>query len=94
MAVGGNWGADVSWKLTGFARRIDNLISDVYDNPLYPQGVYVNVEGQVKVSGAEAAVHARLSQDFSLNASYTHTGSRDEGSSPQRDRTPEDFAKA
>ena len=48
----------------------------------------------MKVSGAEAAVQARLGQDFSLNASYTHTRSRDEGSSLQRDRTPVDFAKA
>ncbi len=40
LAVGGTWGANVSWKLTGFARRIDNLISDVYDDPAYPQGVY------------------------------------------------------
>jgi vitamin B12 transporter len=94
LAVGGTWGDSVSWKLTGFARRVDNLISDIYDDPAYPEGLYVNVEGQVKVSGAEAAVQARLGQDFSLNASYTHTQSRDEGSTLQRDRTPVDFAKA
>ncbi|WP_205691992.1 TonB-dependent receptor plug domain-containing protein [Caulobacter soli] len=94
LAIGGTWGDSVSWKLTGFGRRIDNLISDVYDDPAYPEGLYVNVDGLVKVSGAEAAVQARLGQDFSLNASYTHTRSRDEGSSLQRDRTPVDFAKA
>ncbi len=94
LAVGGTWGQAVSWKLTGFARRIDNLISDVYDDPAYPEGLYVNVDGRVKVSGAEASAQARLGSDFSLNASYTHTRSRDEGSSQQRDRTPVDFLKA
>lgn len=94
LAAGGVLGEAVSWKLTGFARRIDNLISDVYDNPTYPEGLYVNVAGQVRVSGAEAVVQARLSDAFSVNASYTHTKSRTQGSDLQRDRTPTDFAKA
>jgi len=93
LALGGAYG-DLSWKLTGFARRIDNLITDDYSNPAYPDGIYINVNEEVRVSGAEAAIQARLGQDFSLNASYTRTKSRNEGSNLQRDRTPVDFAKA
>ncbi|WP_454759532.1 TonB-dependent receptor plug domain-containing protein [Caulobacter segnis] len=94
VSAGGAFGEAVRWKLTGFARRIDNLISDTYDNPAYPESLYVNVAGQVRVSGAEGVVQARLSDAFSVNASYTHTRSRQQGSSLQRDRTPTDFAKA
>lgn len=94
VSAGGVFGETVTWKLTGFARRIDNLISDTYDNPAYPEGLYVNVAGQVRVSGAEAIVQARLSDAFNLNASYAHTRSRNQGSDLQRDRTPTDFAKA
>ena len=94
VSAGGVFGEAISWKLTGFARRIDNLISDNYDNPAYPEGLYVNVAGQVRVSGAEGIVQARLSDALSVNASYTHTQSRQQGSSLQRDRTPTDFAKA
>ena len=94
LALGGVQGDSLSWKLTAFARRIDNLITDDYSNPAYPDGIYINVDEEVRVSGAEAAIQARLGQDFSFNASYTHTKSRNEGSSLQRDRTPVDFAKA
>lgn len=95
LAVGGElarW--PVSWRLTGFARRIDSLIADAYDDPAYPDGVYVNVDGAVKVDGFEAAVSTPLPSDLRLDASYTYARSRDPGSARQRDRTPRMFAKA
>lgn len=95
IAVGGQAGRlPMSWRLTGFARRIDNLIGESYDDPAYPDGIYVNVAGTVKVDGFEAAVSADLGSDVSLDASYTYARSRDPGSDRQRDRTPRSFAKA
>ncbi|NQE60623.1 TonB-dependent siderophore receptor [Caulobacter sp. RHG1] len=95
LAIGGDLAAArVGWKLTGFSRRIDNLIADDYANPAYPDGIYVNVDGTVRVDGAEAAAQADLGAGFALNASYTYTQSRNAGASLQRDRTPRDFAKA
>lgn len=95
IAVGGALGdLPASWRLTGFSRRIDHLIADAYDDPAYPDGIYVNVAGTVKVDGFEAAVRADLTPDLSLDASYTYTRSREPGGSAQRDRTPRAFAKA
>ncbi|HEY6644862.1 TonB-dependent receptor plug domain-containing protein [Povalibacter sp.] len=84
----------LAWKLTGFARDVDNLIDVGYDDPAYPFGRYENVAGTVEVRGAEVALTAPLSELFRANASYTYTRSRDEGSDQQRPRTPERFAKA
>lgn len=93
LAVGGTAGA-LAWRLTGFARRIDNLIGEDYADPAYPEGLYVNGDGTVKVDGVEAAAAARLADGLTLDASYTYARSRDAGSSRQRDRIPRMFAKA
>lgn len=84
----------VTWQLTGFRRNIDNLIDIGYDNPAFPNGRYENVGGEVRVRGFEAQLIAPIGQAFSLNASYTHAQSRNQGSNLQRPRTPKDFAKA
>ncbi|MBB6094179.1 vitamin B12 transporter [Povalibacter uvarum] len=84
----------LAWLLTGFARDIDNLIDVGYDDPAYPNGRYENVVGTVEVRGAEASLTTPIGEAFKLNASYTYTRSRNEGSDLQRPRTPERFAKA
>lgn len=84
----------LGWRLTGFARDVDNLIDIGYDDPAYPNGRYENVAGTVEVRGAEASITAPLNDAFRIDASYTWTRSRDEGSDEQRPRTPQSFAKA
>lgn len=97
LSVGGSIALDesaVAWRLTGFARDVDNLIDTGYDDPAYPNGRYENVPGTVEVRGGEAAVVATVLTSFKLSTSYTYTRSRDEGSDLQRQRIPESFAKA
>lgn len=96
LSIGGSFGKSVraaNWKLTGFARDIDNLIDIGYDDPGYPNGRYENVAGTVEVRGVEAALGVPLGEDLRLQANYTWTRARDEGSSEQRARTPEQFTK-
>lgn len=96
LSAGGRFGDSAQaagWKLTGFARDIDNLIDIGFDDPEYPNGRYGNVVGTVTVRGAEAAITVPLGEALRLQASYTQTRSRDAGSSLQRQRTPEQFAK-
>lgn len=96
LSIGGNVALAsraLAWKVTGFARDIDNLIDVGYDEPAYPNGRYENVAGTVEVRGAEAALTAPLGNSFSVNTSYTYAQSRDEGSDLQRARTPLNFAK-
>lgn len=97
LSIGGRLplaGKALGWKLTGFARDIDNLIDIGFDDPVYPDGRYENVAGKVTVRGAEAALTAPLGDDLRVEASYTWTRSRDQGSDLQRARTPVSFAKA
>jgi vitamin B12 transporter len=83
----------LTWKVTAFARRIDNLIDISYTEPGYPDGIYVNVERRVNVRGGELQLGFRPAQAWEFNASYTYTRSRESGSRLQRDRTPEHFAR-
>ena len=96
-SVGGKLAAlqGVTWQLTGFARRIDNLITDVpSDLPQFPEGLYMNAEGRVKVTGLEALASAALTPDLRLEASYTYTRAREKGSTQQFIRIPTQLAKA
>ena len=55
-------------------------VGEDYADPAYPEGLYVNVDGTVKVDGFEAAAVARLADGLTLDASYTYARSRDAGS--------------
>jgi len=93
----GGWmrlGQGVSWQVTGFARRIDNLISGVYDLPAFPDGIYINAPRRVNTRGAEVTMNAALTEAWRVNASYTYARTRQEGSNQQFDRTPLHYAKA
>jgi vitamin B12 transporter len=80
-------------KATYFQRRITDLIDYYYNDPAFPNGTFINVNTKVNVQGAELVVDALLARDWQVMASYTFTRARDEGSTTQRDRTPEQFAK-
>lgn len=84
----------LTWKLTGFARDIDNLIDVGFDNPLYPDGRYENVAGEVRVRGTDLALSAALHPALNLSTSFTLSRARNAGSDLQRPRIPERFAKA
>lgn len=93
LAIGGQ-GGRFTWQLTGFARRIDDLIVDVYDQPAFPDGLYVNVDQRVRTRGFELSGSAALAVGVTARASYAYTRTRAEGSGQQFDRIPKAQAKA
>jgi vitamin B12 transporter len=92
LAVGGQ-GGRFTWQLTGFARKIDDLIVDVYDQPAFPDGIYINVDETVKTRGLELTGTAQLTDSISARGSYAYTRTRAEGAGQQFDRIPETQAK-
>lgn len=95
LAIGGKVEAawPVQWQVTAFARKVEDLIVDDYDQPAFPDGIYLNTNGQVKVSGAEARASLAFTPDLTLNAAYTYTRAREQGSGLQLARTPQNFFK-
>lgn len=93
LAMGAQHGR-FRWQATGFARKIDKLITDVYDQPAFPDGIYVNADRQVRVRGFELLAWVRLNADWNAQASYTRNRSRMLGASTQMERTPQQLAKA
>lgn len=72
LSIGGRLaGRKLTWQVTGFARRIDNLIDISYIEADYPDGIYVNVDRRVNVRGAEVQFGFRPAETWELNASYT-----------------------
>jgi outer membrane cobalamin receptor len=82
----------VSWRITGFWRTVDDLI-DVFDDGS-DNGVFMNMDEQVRTRGYEAQVDARLSETLSANVGYTWARTRPEGSDLQLQRVPESYVKA
>lgn len=73
LAVGGVLATarPLAWQLTGWRRRIENLIqADETDPPPGYTGIWVNTEGAVKVSGLEALLRGRLAGPLEFEASY------------------------
>lgn len=93
LAIGGQ-GQRFTWQLTGFARKVDDLIVDVYDLPGLPDGIYVNVDDSVKTRGFELTGTAQFTDEISGRATYTYTRTRAEGAGRQFDRIPEAQTKA
>jgi len=92
VSVGGQAGR-FTWQVTGFARKIDDLIVDVYDLPAFPDGLYVNVDETVRSRGLEFSGTARITDAISARASYAATRTRAEGAGQQFDRIPKAQAK-
>ncbi len=60
--------------VAGWKRQIVNLITaDTSNPPGGFTGVYVNINGKVDVSGAEAVVRSPIGNDFALTGSYTYS---------------------
>jgi outer membrane cobalamin receptor len=111
ISIGGAFGAGnmFQWQATGFARNIDNLISDVafadvgldaavlypdVDPALYANGLFFNVPGKVEVRGFELTGLADFGNGFTAVASYTNTESQSDSSNTQLARIPKDYFKA
>ncbi|AYO78577.1 TonB-dependent receptor plug domain-containing protein [Sphingobium yanoikuyae] len=87
-------GGAIRWKATWFNRRITDLIDTTYDDPAFPEGTYINVSDKVRARGAELELNADLTGGWGLSASYTWSRVRNQGSSVQRDRNPEQYGRA
>jgi outer membrane cobalamin receptor len=77
LAVGGHFtlaSRDLHWQLTGWRRKVDNLIvSDASNPPPGFSGLFVNIDDEVKVSGAELLLRGSVTQALSFDASYTYS---------------------
>jgi vitamin B12 transporter len=78
MALGGKFDIGFNQPLTvtlsGWKRQVTNLITTDNSNPPVGfEGVFVNINGKVKVSGAELDARAPLGNAFSVNGSYTYS---------------------
>jgi outer membrane cobalamin receptor len=69
----------LSWQLTGWDRRVDNLITTIpvdASTPPLPEGftrTYVNVSDEVKMTGAEILLRGAITEALSFDVSYTHS---------------------
>lgn len=82
-----------TWQVTGFARKIDDLIID-QPRAGFPEGIYENTAGKVKSRGLEVQATARLTDALSARGSYAYTRTREEGAGAQFTRVPKQQAKA
>lgn len=87
-------GPGINAELTGFHRKISDLITISYAEPGFPDGLYINSANVVKVWGGEAVVNAQLSDVFGVTLDYTHTRARQVGVSDQIVNIPKNLAKA
>jgi vitamin B12 transporter len=81
------------WELIGFWRETKDLISLDGETPDPDVLTFINLPGKVTAKGFEAVVSADLSADWSLQASYTHARTRQQGSSLQLATVPKDIAQ-
>ncbi|ODT88920.1 TonB-dependent receptor [Phenylobacterium sp. SCN 70-31] len=93
LSVGGE-AARLAWRLTGFARTIDDLIVDDYSRPGFPDGIYVNVDRKVRSRGVEGQATVQIADGISARGSFALTRTRAEGAGRQFDRIPKAQAKA
>ncbi|MGA0606148.1 TonB-dependent receptor plug domain-containing protein [Phenylobacterium sp. VNQ135] len=91
-SVGGEQ-AGFEWKLTGFVRKVDDLITDEA-RAGFPEGLYVNTDGEVRFRGVELSGRSELGHGLSARASFAYTRARQEGAGRQFDRIPKLQAKA
>lgn len=92
VAVGGQIGR-FTWQVTGFARKIKDLIVDDYDQPGLPDGIYLNTAGKVRTRGIEAQGSVQLTDDWRAYGSFAWTRTREAGAGQQFDRVPRTQAK-
>jgi vitamin B12 transporter len=97
VSLGGHFGDSerrYEWELTGFLRKVKNLIAfDDFDEDTN-QDVAINTDNEVKVKGIEVDFKAPLGAGFNAGASYTYNEARNAGTDLQINRVPVSQAKA
>jgi vitamin B12 transporter len=86
----GEW---FSVELTGFSRKIKNLITIDYDQAAYPDGIIVNSLDEVETQGAELVANARVGKNWNFTFDYTHSDATSDASNEQVDEIPVDLVK-
>ncbi|MDZ4762071.1 MAG: TonB-dependent receptor [Alphaproteobacteria bacterium] len=98
LGVGGEFDR-FNWELTGFSRKLDDLIQIVTvpdprtPNPTDVYDTFDNAGTQVEVIGAELVMTAQLSDAVRGTFDWTHTEAEFEGSGLQVQDIPQDTAK-
>ncbi|MCR5874090.1 TonB-dependent receptor [Phenylobacterium sp. J426] len=83
----------LTWEATAFTRRVKNLIVDE-ERPGFPDGIYVNTDGEVRFRGLELQATLRVTEAIAARAAYAYTRARAAGAGRQFDRVPEQQVKA
>jgi outer membrane cobalamin receptor len=93
VSIGGRIDAGrrpLSWQLTGWNRRVDNLITSAPLSPDHPAQlppeftrIFVNIEDEVKVTGGELLLRGPITQALSFDVSYTYSREIARGSTEQ-----------
>lgn len=86
---------DQAWLISGWDRRIDNLITTDASNPPagYPS-LFVNIDAEVKARGFEVTTRGPLGAGFNYLLSYTYSQERARGTNVQIAGRPEHSGKA
>ena len=92
-AIGGRGGA-FTWTLIGFWRETKDLIDLAGDTPDPDVLTFINLPDKVKARGFEAVVGVEATEWLTLKASYTHSRTRQTGSSDQLAGVPKDHGQA
>ncbi len=93
-SLGGDASAwHLKWEVSAFYRDITNLISFDGFDPATNQALAENIPGKVHVRGAELTLDSSITNDISVNASYTYNHAREDGDQ-QIASVPEQQAKA
>lgn len=83
----------MSWQLTTWDRRIDNLITRIdipadFPNPPPPEfdRIFVNIDDEVKATGYEMLFRGPITDALSFNVSYTYSKERNSDGTVREDR--------
>lgn len=92
-SIGGTVGDWLRWEAIYFHRDVKDLIDlDTFDSTT-GQDVFGNVPGAIRVRGGEFVVNAAMSNDISLNGSFTFTESKNSLTDLQINRVPEQLGQ-
>lgn len=104
LAIGGRLDVGdrpLSWQVTGWDRRVDNLITTaaitgdapIVVPPEYDR-IFVNIDEEVKVTGAEFLLRGPITQALQFSVSYTYSKEVDPDSGTQLSGRPRHHSKA
>jgi vitamin B12 transporter len=93
-SIGGTISSWLSWEAIYFHRDVKNLIDlDTFDDNTN-QDVFGNVAGTIRVRGGEFIVNAALSDDVSLQGSFSFNEAKNSETGLQINRVPEQVGQA